>query len=247
MRKLSVWAKRNKWKARITIIVSHLVLILLAWYTGNRLSAMGNEPPAFLVYIFAIIYFVAVFAYPSAKNKTRVNAASLYIKQKLCDFTLAATTFCMIMVFAGNSGVLQPLFQSSLASSVSVTTNKENKTAAEILASLKYRDKSTLTRQEKRILKQEFKTQLKIYTVAKLSGDKRASGEAGLIILAIVAALGLLYLVAALSCSLSCNGSEGAATVVAVLGVAAVIVGLVFVIRSINRKSNRKIETQTPG
>ena len=248
MKKLSVWAKQNKWKARFIIVISHLALILLAWYTGNLLASMGQELPSYLIYLFALIYFAAVFAYPSIKNKTRANSSSFYIRQKLCDFTLAAATFCMVMMLAGNNRISLTLFPSSFASNISVTTkNKEDKTAAEILASLKYRDKSTLTRQEKRILKQEFKNQLKIYTVAKLSGNKKGAGGAGLIILAIIAAVGLLYLVAALSCSLSCNGSEGAAAAVAILGVAAVIVGLVFVIRSINRKSNKKIETQAPG
>ena len=158
---------------------------------------------------------------------------------------LAATTFCMIVILAGNNSIPSQIFQPLLGSTVSNST-KENKTVEEILASLKYRDKSTLTRQEKKILKQEFKNQLKIYTVAKLSGNKGDAGDAGLIILAIVAALGLLYLVAALSCSLSCNGSDGAAVAVVVLGTAAIVLGLVFVIKSINRKSRSKVETQAP-
>ena len=82
MRKLSLWAKQNKWKARATIIISHIILIMLAWFTGSQLSSMGKEPPAYFVYLFAVIYLVAVFAYPSKKNKVRINLASFYIKQK---------------------------------------------------------------------------------------------------------------------------------------------------------------------
>jgi len=74
------------------------------------------------------------------------------------------------------------------------------------------------------------------YTKAKLKGDKTTGEEIALIILTCIAAVGLLYLVAALACTLSCNGSDAAAIIVAVLGTVAVIWGAVAVIRSINRK-----------
>jgi len=249
MRKLSSWARQNKWEARIIIVLSHIVLILLAWFTGSRLTSIGFDLPAYLVYVFAVIYFMAVFAYPSLKNKTRLNIKSVYIKQKICDFTLAASAFCMVMILAGNKNSSLTILPSSLANNVSVSTKeKESQPASEILASLKYRDKSTLTRSEKKILKQEFKKQLKNYAVAKLSGNKKEAGDAGLIILTVIAAVGLLYLVAALSCSLSCNGSDGAAVVVALLGTAAIILGVIFVVRKItNRTPKVKTETQSTG
>jgi energy-coupling factor transporter transmembrane protein EcfT len=245
MKKLSYWAKQNTWKARLIIIAVHLLLITLAWFTGKNFLDIGIELPGFMLYLFLFVYLVAVFTYPSVKRTTRKNYLSVYYKQKACDFLLAASTFGMILVLAGNKNLPAQLFQPLVGSTVSISTS-ENKTAAEILESLKYRDKSTLTRPEKRVLKQEFKNQLKIYAAAKLSGNKKASGEAGLIILAIIAALGLLYLVAALSCTLSCNGSDGAAIAVVLLGTAAIVLGLVFVIRGINKRSRRKIETQAP-
>lgn len=245
MKKLSYWAKQNKWKARLIIIAAHLLLIVLALFTGKKFLSIGIELPGFMLYLFLFVYLAAVFTYPSVKKTVQKKYGSYYFKQKACDFMLAASTFGMILVLAGNKSLPAQLLQPLAGSTVSIST-AENKTAAEILASLKYRDKSTLTRSEKRILKQEFKNQLKIYAAAKLSGNKKASGDAGLIILAIVAALGLLYLVAALSCTLSCNGSDGAAVAVVLLGTAAIVLGLIFVIRSINRKSRRKPETLVP-
>jgi hypothetical protein len=141
-------------------------------------------------------------------------------------------------------GSLSPLFASTPSA---INNNKKDPTAEQILASLKYRDKSSLTRLEKRILKAEFKKQLKVWTLAKITGKKEEGDKAGLIILAIIGAIGLFFLVASLSCSLSCNGSDAAAVAVLLLGTAAIVLGLIAVIRSINRKKRKPVETKTEG
>ena len=117
---------------------------------------------------------------------------------------------------------------------------KATPSAEEILASLQYRDKSSLTRQEKRILKEEFKKQIKIYAVAKITGNKDGASKAVLIILTIIAAIGLLTLLAALACSLSCNGSDAAAVIVGVLGAAAIIWGTIVLVNRISRGPKKK-------
>jgi membrane protein implicated in regulation of membrane protease activity len=71
-----------------------------------------------------------------------------------------------------------------------------------------------------------------------------AGGKVGLIILCVVMALVLTYLVAAIACSLSCSGAEGAAVVVAIFGLAGVALLTFFVIRSIVRKSRREKEKE---
>ena len=75
-----------------------------------------------------------------------------------------------------------------------------------------------------------------IYGKAKLSGNKSEGDKAGLTILAIIAALGLAFLVGALACNLSCSGSDGAAIAVAVIGLGAIVWLLVVVLKSINKK-----------
>ena len=55
-----------------------------------------------------------------------------------------------------------------------------------------------------------------------------------------MAAIGLLLLVGAIACELSCNGSDAAAIIVGVLGTAAIIIGLIAVLKAINRKQQRK-------
>lgn len=238
MKSISFLAKHNPWKARLIIVLSHILLIVIACWVGLKIFSYDFQLPAFLLYLFVLIFIIAAAFYPSVKKKN-------YLRQKISDFSLAASTFCMIVCLANNQSVSTTIFNTTNASSnSSVVAGKETPKAEQILASLKYRDKNTLTKTEKRILKKAFKDQLTIYAKAKLTGNKNAASDAALIILAIVAALGLLYVVVALACSISCNGSEGAAIVLAVLGSAAIILGLVLVIKRLNRGPREKeVET----
>jgi len=240
MRKISYWAKRNPWKARIIIIVSHILLLLLAWYTGSALYAFKIILPGTLFLIFILYYLSAVFIYPTKNKKKFFSQRWHYVHQKACDFSLAAAAFGMMVCVANDPEKYIPNINEALGVAViRPNTKNEKPTAAQILESLKTRNKSTLTREEKRILRQEFKIQMKKYVVANIRGNKTDGSDAGIIILAIVAALGLAYLVGVLACNLSCNGNDGAAILVVILGTAAIGLGLYFLIRGLKRKRER--------
>jgi hypothetical protein len=234
MRKISRWAKHHRLPAIISLVVIKLLLAFIAAYVGVSLLGMNIRIPFPVFFIALLVLITTAIAYPS-KHVARLTKKQFYIRQKTCDFMIATCSFVMIGTWVNTN---LPVAIST--ATVSAATTTINPTAEEILASLKYRDKSTLTRQEKRILKTEFKQQVKIYTVTKLKGHKDDAGKAGLIILTIVAALGLLYLVAALACSLSCNGSDAAALVVGILGTALIIWGVIAVIRRISRGPKKK-------
>ena len=104
-----------------------------------------------------------------------------------------------------------------------------------ILESLKYREASTLTHKEKRILRREMARQVVTLFVAKAKGDHEKSGEAWKTILAIIVALGLVALLIPLVCSLSCGGSDFLAILVGILGLAGIIWLLVIALRKIHR------------
>src|SRR5438128_784233 len=74
------------------------------------------------------------------------------------------------------------------------------------------------------------------YVKATIRNDKTAADQALLIILAIIVALGLLYLVAAAACSLSCSGADAAAALVAIVGTVGIIWLLVIIIKKIGRR-----------
>jgi hypothetical protein len=62
--------------------------------------------------------------------------------------------------------------------------------------------------------------------------------------LSVVVAIGLIYLVAALACSLSCNGSDAAALIVGIGGAALVAFLLIIAIRAITGKKKKKVIIQ---
>src|SRR6185503_15859954 len=218
MRKISLWARHHRPAAIASLVVIKLLLAALAYYIGSALLDLNIHIPFFVLVSTMAIFLLAALLYPS-RRRHGASKRQRYTWQKSCDFAIAACSFVMIATLVNSNGAVSGITD-SFASQV---TTVETPTAEEILASLKYRDKSTLTRHEKRILKDEFKKQLKLYAVAKVTGNKDGAGKALLITLTIIGALGLLYLVAALACTLSCNGSDAAAVVVFILGLAAVV------------------------
>ena len=236
MLKLSRWARLNPWKARLIVVLSHILLVLISIETGSRLQEAGIKVPAIIIYTALGVYILSVMFYPVFKGDSHL----FYKQRKPMDFLLVFSACVMIAGTVSNPGLSQINLSSSNAAEIKIQPGKHDPRATEILASLEHRDKHSLTRSEKKILRKEFKFQLKEYIGGKLSGNQQRAENAGLILLAIVGALGLFYLVLSLSCSLSCNGNDGAALAVALLGGAAIAVGLIFIIRGIRRKNIRE-------
>jgi len=235
MRKISLWAKHHRPSAIVLIVISKIFLAIIAFNIGIWLLEYNIHIPVIVVAIALAIFVIAALVYPSS-HQTSLSKKQVYIKQKSCDFIIAACTFIMMATLI-NVNMPVPLTISATASNVVANNNSK---AEEILTSLKYRDKSTLTKQEKKVLKKEFKKQLKLFAIAKIKGDKEGGDKTWLIILTIIAALGLLFLVAALACGIGCGGSEVGAGLVAVIGTAAIVWGTIAVIRRITKGPKQK-------
>jgi len=248
MRALSLWARKHIHASRAIIIIIKTLLAILAFYIADVLRQQEIHLPASFPFLVTFIFIIAALCYP-VKNTTKKNFYSSFAFRKICDFTLGAATFIMLICLFLQSPAQKTLFPFTATNAASTTLikNHGNPTAEEILQSLKNgREKNTLTRKEKRILKQEFKKQIKAWVVSSITGNKEEKGKAGLIILAIVGALGLLFLLTALVCNLSCNGADGAAVAVAIIGLAGIIWGLIVLIRRIQRgPKNRKPKPAT--
>jgi uncharacterized membrane protein YeaQ/YmgE (transglycosylase-associated protein family) len=227
MKRISFWAGTHVTIARLLIVIIRILLAVLAFYTGMKLNKMQIILPANAIYpATLLILLLTILAYPT-RRKTSFSKKWTYVKQKTCDFILPLGSFLFITTMVNNA---------DLVSSYSPAYGSEiikNPTAQEILASGK--TKESLTRIEKKILKKEFYKQLKIYAAAKITGDKAKSGEAWKIILAIIGAVGLLFLLASLACSLSCNGSDAAAVIVGILG----LVGIIWAFVSLTKRIHR--------
>ena len=157
MRKLSLWGKNNPWKTRLIIIFSHIILFQLAWFVGNELVSIGINLPGYLKYLIVFVSLLVFITYPSAKSKSEYKIVSYYTRQKICDFLFALSTFGMVVCLTASDETIATFFPDiRAATSSSVEKGKTKPGATEILASLEHRDKSTLTRSEKRIQKADW-------------------------------------------------------------------------------------------
>lgn len=241
MKQLSKWAKVHKSPARFIIILSFFLLTSLGIITGKLLSGIGISISSNVMSFFIAVYLLGIFGYPArAMKRKKLSAASFYIRQKSCDFLLAASTFCMIVflsnqpnkifVFANPLSAAIPLSQEMLKDS----SLKAYKTIAAFSASLKDENgKSLKWKVKKQLLKEQVRA-------IKKDSDMSKGGKVALIVLSVLVALGLVALVLALACDLSCSGSEGAAVLVGVGGTALVIFLLALAIRGITGKKRRQ-------
>jgi len=248
MKKISRWAKDHKWSARYIIIISHLILATLAVVTGVLLSSLNIAVSLSVLLFFIALYGIAFVLYPSRNKKKGFSDGNFYIRQKSCDFLLAASTFFMF-VYMGNHP--DRLFQYGSPLNATVVNNsslpgdsavRSYKTIAAFSAAMKNENGNTLRfKERKKLLKAQIKG-------IRKSDELSRGAKVALIVLSAIVALFLLYGVAALACSLSCNGSGAAALIVGIGGGALVIWLLFITIRSImgGKRKNREEPKKEP-
>lgn len=245
MKKISFWAKTHKKISRLIIVLSFIFLTALGIITGSLLTDIGVYISSTAMLLFMSVYFTSLIAYPSKSLKgKKLTAAAFYLRQKCCDWLLATSTFCMI-VYLGNRPSEIFNYSSSLHAAIPLaasfpkdSTLKTYKTINAFAASLKDETgKSLKWREKKKLLKEQVRA-------IKSANDLSKGAKAGLIILSVLLAIGLLYVVAALACNISCSGSAGGAVLVAVGGTAVTIFLLVIAIKAITgkKKTPKKIE-----
>jgi len=246
MKKISLWAKKNKWAARLLIICIYILLNVLGYAYGILLKEAGVTFSLNLFILVFLLFLTSTTLYPSKKNRKN-DATSFYFKQKSCDVILALSSFCMIVYVGNNYNSLSGSY-STVNGTANTTlpfptdsTIKSYHSISEFKESIKDdQGKSLNWKEKKKLLKKQIKG-------IQASKDVSDGGKIALIFLSVLVALGLLYLLAALSCSVACSGAEGLAVVIVLLGTGAIIFLLVKVIKGILRKKEReKPEKQIP-
>ncbi len=244
MKQISYWAKKHVWQTRALIVVIYILLNILGIFTGkllNDLNIIITQPYFIACIIFTIILWIW---YPEKRDtKTNITRSILYYRRKLFDFSLGFITFLMI-IYAGNTW--QNLFiqsESALASKITPMPKDSaiynNPLIKSFITSLKEMDITKLNQKEKlRLIKKQIQT-------IKKDSDTSKSDKTLLIILSVIAALALLYILAFLSCSIACAGSEALAIVVALGGTALIIYLLVRMIKRISNRPPKKENTKT--
>ncbi|MGK2864802.1 MAG: hypothetical protein ACSLE0_22920 [Chitinophagaceae bacterium] len=241
MKKISYWGKNNKPYARFLIIISFLFLTALGILTGTLLSESGVQISTYTLLILISIYIISITLYPYLeKKRSGKKPAREYTRHKTFDFILASTGFCMIICMSNQPNYLfqnsASLFATELINETTPgdSSLKTYKSISAFAGSMKDASGKSLSwKAKKKLLKIQVKEIQK-------SKDMSGAAKAGLIILSVIIALGLLALVAALSCELSCSGSGGAAALVGIGGTALIIFLLVITIRAIYGNKRRK-------
>ena len=236
MRKLSIWARHHKQAARLIIISSFFLLTIIGYYIGTWMSELAISLPESILFLAVFSYIIGVIAYPQRQGSHKTSKTKkFYIRQKICDTGLASSTFLMIVYLANQPGTLIHSFVPAGAVSENNRVLPKDSSAStyksirEFSASVKDKDGNLLKwKERKKLLKEQVRSIKKADNLSK--GDK-----AGLIVLAVIVAIGLAALVGALACELSCNGSEGAALLVGIGGTALIIFLLLITIRSIKK------------
>lgn len=215
MKKLSTWAHTHTAYARIIIICIYILLNILGLFTGDILYSMGVEFNPLVWFGTMLLTFTGIFLYPSRKLKSRYK--NFYNRQKLADGFLICSTFLFIIYF-GNTFAHQQ--QSGVTSSFAISIINKGSSSANVVSS------------KKEVRKSLRKT---IKEVRKKYKESSRSQKTLYIILAVLAAAGLIYLMVGLACSIACSGSEALAYIVGGVGIGAIIFGLVKVIQRITR------------
>jgi hypothetical protein len=234
MRKLSLWARHHASHARILIVIGRCLLFFIACFLANQSIYFGLKWSPLWIYFFIIVFFIAGATYPSKKTFENYRVRKIYdLVVCICGFFI---TFSMIRQLNSPS-----FFYATSYAAVPIKPSPYKYAGSkQMLEQFHSGEKTKFSRKEKRLIKKEFKYQLVQYGKAKITGRKANAEQAVLIILACIAAVGLFYLLLGLACALSCNGSETAALIVAIVGTAAIVWGLIAVIRAISQNGGKK-------
>jgi len=234
---ISFWASKNIILARTLLVISHLLLTVLAITLGLLLKNETITIDPIYGYTSILLFLFAFAAYPS-KNKA-IHFTKRYGYQKIFDGLLALSTFLMLICLSNQSWNNTNAANAWMPKRISTVNSNSN-------------EPSIASPEAKIIPKKAAKKQWMNKVMDFLNASKSyTSGEKVIFtILAILGAAALLYLVAALACNISCNGAEGAAIAVAVVGVGAIIFLFIKLMKHLNKNptiSRKKKPSSTMG
>ena len=245
MKTISYWARTHKATARMLIALFYILLNILGWLTGSLLHDSGIFLSPTALSLTVTIYLAGAVFYPARRGKAKPGSTIYYFRQKTCDFLLISATFGLI-VFTGNraNGIATTTTVKAAVTNYSVLPEdsvKRHKSVAEFAAAMKDNSgKLVQWKERKKILQQQL-------TEIKKAPAMTSTERTFLTILFVLLAIGLELGVMALSCSLSCSGSEGAAILVGVGGTALIIFLLVVAIRSLKKNKTAATTPKVPA
>ena len=220
LQRISFWAAKNNKKAIVAIGSIKTFLMLSGLFIGSYLAeqelAFSNSTSNILIGS----YLTAALFYPAKNSLARFFEASNF-RQKINDFALVLSGF-LIMICLGNKSTVNPDFS---APSNFIFQTYDNFSTGTFDNTTVFQNNNDQISSSKNSVSSSKNSQLS-------NGAK-----AGLTILAILIFLVLMGLVSYIACGLSCNGQEALALLVGLGGITGLVTGLIFVLKSIYKKS----------
>jgi len=231
---ISRWASRNPIKSRFLLVFAHLTAVANALVLGVLLYAYDWPASALAVPALVSTFFVAYLLYPQRLQRlTRKK----YRRQKACDLVMAFS--CALLIAASVNSFLADdagAKERALAEPVTTIVN------ATLTPALPAADAAPLTKAERRQIRRTQIKELKAEVRAwkKEHKNEKKGWEKTLLVLLVV---GLFIMagttVAALSCSLACNGQSELAIMLLLGGLSALVYLAVIAIKRIYRKDKK--------
>jgi uncharacterized iron-regulated membrane protein len=225
MKHISIWAKKHKTSARWFIVFLYLPLNILAIYNGMLLSDIELQLGSSFLYTTVLCILLLFLLY-------RSNAS--YFRRKSMHFLMAVCTYFLVL-FAGNQ-VNTPKPQFPFFETVNAVEQ------APLLSKVNNREAVKFKPSVK-----QYKKELR--KIARNETKKTPQWVKILLtVLVVVVAAGLMYVLAALACTIACNGSEALAWIVFLAGSAGIVFGAVRIIQWIfGRKRKKRKQEANPN
>jgi hypothetical protein len=246
MKQISIWAYSHVWKARLLVILLHILLVTIAIYWGIQFNVLDGQVIEAALYLLTVIYLLLYLLYYGVKRWKRYYwyRAVMHTTMALVSFLLVFAYTASIRNFESNNSVMASVIEPSKNGQ-----KFKHPEAEQLLQLIKKGEVTKLKKAERKLLRSELKYQLHRFKEARQKGDKENSGNAGLIILTIVLALVAFIGVSSLACEISCNGNDGAAVVVFLLGTAAIVFLMIVVFKSLKKRKQPSgtTKSETPS
>jgi hypothetical protein len=238
MLRLTRWAQAQPRKARLLLILLHGLLVMVSIRLGLGLDLAGIAVPAFAPVVAAVVVAVGFLVYPYAKPANRAT----WRRRKAAESTIltgsvVAIALCSALVVATPIPELAPAKASGAAAVFTSLTHPD--------ATLDDKTTAKQQRRDRRLWRQALRAKAKDY-LRKQQRKIDKWGAGVLIFVTVVLAAFLELLVLGLACSISCNGAEGLAVVVGLLGTAGVVLLAVLAIGAILRARRRSENPDGP-
>ncbi|MCB0563619.1 MAG: hypothetical protein KDD01_04510 [Phaeodactylibacter sp.] len=217
MKNLRFWAKTHPRESWVILTVLHFVLAYLWAEIGIYLYVFGWKLGWGLFLAGGILVFLGLVLYPGRWERKRHSRQNFVRRRSVFDGLLLFSGFLLTVTTFNQSAQRAEVISTADAAAVP-TVFKDNSDASKgMFHWLKAGKEKSEQKQWRKSIRKRVKEKIK--ELRSQGGKGRGAKVMLLVLLSVGLSLGVLLL----SCSLACSGAEGAAILLAILGVAGIV------------------------